>query len=90
MKLQVDEITRDTLDQLEEQWEQTRLKNLVRDEVVALGRRYRQARLQEERLEGQCMMRARKLKLLGFDKQEIAELFDVRQVQVTKWIKGME
>jgi len=90
MKLQVDEITRETLDALEEQWEQTRLKNLVRDEVTALGRRYRQACAQAERLEGQCMMRARKMWLLGFDKKEVAELFDVHQNQVTKWIKGME
>lgn len=86
----VEDITREVLDEVAEAWEQTRLKNLVRDEVTALGRRYAQARVQEERLEGQCMMRARKLKLLGFDKQEIAELFDVRQAQVTKWIKGME
>lgn len=90
MKLQVDEITRDTLDQLEEQWEQTRLKNLVRDEVVALGRRFRQAQIQEERLEGQCMMRARKLYLLGFDRREIAELFDVTRTRVIKWTKGMD
>ena len=90
MKLQVDEITRDTLDQLEEQWEQTRLKNLVRDEVVALGRRYRQAQIQEERLEGQCMMRARKLYLLGFDRREIAELFEVTRTRVIKWTKGMD
>ena len=90
MKLQVDEITRDTLDELEEQWEQTRLKNLVRDEVVALGRRYRQAQIQEERLEGQCMMRARKLYLLGFDRREIAELFEVTRTRVIKWTKGMD
>ena len=90
MKLQVDEITRDTLDQLEEQWEQTRLKNLVRDEVVALGRQFRQAQIQEERLEGQCMMRARKLYMLGFSKREIGELFDVTTSRVNKWVKGMD
>ena len=90
MQLQVDEITREVLDELEEQWEQTRLKNLVRDEVVALGRRYRQAQIQEERLEGQCMMRARKLYLLGFDRREIAELFEVTRTRVIKWTKGMD
>lgn len=90
MKLQVDEITRDTLDELEFQWEQTRLKNLVRDEVVRLGRRFAEARVQEERLEGQCMMRARKLYMLGFDRQEIGELFDVTRTVVNKWTKGMD
>jgi len=90
MKLQVDEITRDVLDELEEQWEQTRLKNLVRDEVVQLGRQYRQALIHAEKLEGQCMMRARKLFMLGFDRREIAELFDVTRAVVTRWTKGMD
>jgi len=90
VKLQVDDITREVLDELEEAWEQTRLKNLVRDEVVALGRQFRQAQIQEERLEGQCMMRARKLYLLGFDRREIAELFEVTRTRVTKWTKGMD
>jgi hypothetical protein len=90
MKLQVDEITRDVLDELEEQWEQTRLKNLVRDEVVSLGRRLTEARVHQERVEGQCMIRARKLFMLGFDRQEIGELFDVTRAQVNKWTKGMD
>jgi len=90
MQLQVDEITRDVLDELEEQWEQTRLKNLVRDEVVALGRQFRQAQIQVERVEGHCMIRARKLFMLGFDRREIGELFDVTTSRVNKWLKGMD
>ena len=90
MAIAVEHITREVLDELEDQWEQVRLKNLVRDEVVALGRRYAQARVQEERLEGQCMMRARKLYMLGFSKREIGELFDVTTSRVNKWLKGMD
>jgi len=86
----VEDITRETLDELEFQWEQTRLKNLVRDEVTTLGRRYEQARVQEERLEGMCMIRARRLAMLGFDRREIGELFNVTAPKVNKWLKGME
>ena len=90
MAIAVEDITRETLDELEFQWEQTRLKNLVRDEVTGLGRRYAEARAQEERLEGMCMMRARKLAMLGFDRREIGELFDVAAPKVNKWLKGMD
>ena len=90
MAIAVEDITRETLDELEFQWEQTRLKNLVRDEVSTLGRQYAQARVQEERLEGMCMMRARKLYMLGFSKREIGELFDVTRSRVNKWVKGMD
>ena len=89
MKLQVDDITRDVLDELEEAWEQTRLKNLVRDEVIKLGRDYRQAQIQVERVEGQCIIRARKLFMLGFERREIAELFGVTRAVVNRWTKGM-
>ena len=90
MAIAVEDITREALDELEFQWEQTRLKNLVRDEVTTLGRRYQEARIQEERLEGQCMIRARKLFVLGFSRREIAELFDVRRSVVNRWTKGMD
>ena len=90
MAIAVEDITRETLDELEFQWEQTRLKNLVRDEVSTLGRQYAEARVQEERLEGMCMMRARKLYMLGFSKREIGELFDVTRSRVNKWVKGMD
>lgn len=90
MQLQVDEITREVLDELEEAWEQTRLKNLVRDEVVALGRQFRQAQIQVERVEGHCMIRARKLFMLGFERREIAELFGVTRAVVNRWTKGMD
>jgi len=86
----VEDITRETLDELEFQWEQTRLKNLVRDEVTTLGRRYEQARVQEERLEGMCMIRARRLAMWGFDRREIGELFNVTAPKVNKWLKGMD
>ena len=90
MQLQVDEITREVLDELEEQWEQTRLKNLVRDEVVELGREFRQAQIQVERVEGHCMIRARKLYMLGFERREIGELFGVTRAVVNRWTKGMD
>ena len=89
MQLQVDDITREVLDELEEAWEQTRLKNLVRDEVVKLGRDHRQAQIHAERVEGQCMIRARKLFMLGFERREIAELFGVTRAVVNRWTKGM-
>lgn len=90
MKVQVEDISRELLDDLEEQWEQTRLKNLVRDEVTKLAGRYHAALEQAERLEGHCWIRARKLAMLGFPNHEIAELFGVRVRQVNQWTKGIQ
>jgi len=90
MAIKPEDITVELLDALEEQWEQTRLKNLVRDEVTRIAARYRQAWIQQERLDGQCMIRARRLFQLGFDKKEITELFDVPRSTINRWTKGMD
>jgi hypothetical protein len=85
-----EEITVDVLDQVAAEWEQSRLIQLTRDEVIELGLEYARARLAENRLETQCMLRARKLRMLGFEKLEIGELFGVPRRTVNKWLKGMD
>jgi CRP-like cAMP-binding protein len=88
--MRAEDITPDVLDQVAAEWEQQRLVQLARSEVVELGRRFHQARLVENRLDVQCMIRARRLVMLGFDKRDIGELFDVDRRTVNRWLKGME
>lgn len=90
MAYNVEEITVDVLDSVADQWEETRLRNLVRDEVTKLGREYRRARVHESRTEARCMLRARRLFVLGFERKEIAQLFGVERRLVNKWTKGMD
>ena len=85
-----EEITVQVLDDVEEGRQANRVKNLVRSEVVQLGHEYALARLRQNRLETRCMLRARKLRMLGFEKAEIAELFGVPKRTINKWLKGMD
>jgi len=88
--MRAEDITPEVLDQVAAEWEQDRLVQLARNEVIELGRRFRKARVAENRLDVQCMIRARRLVMLGFDKREIGELFDVDRRTVNRWLKGME
>ena len=88
--MRAEEITPDVLDELAAEWEQDRLIQLARNEVIALGRRFHKARVAENRLDVQCMIRARRLVMLGFGKREIQDLFDVDRRTVNRWLKGME
>jgi len=89
MIVKPEDITLDVLDEVAEEWEQDRLYQLARDEVIQLGHEYARARIAENRLEMQCMIRARKMRMLGFDKREVAQLFGVPVRVVNKWMKGM-
>ena len=88
--MRAEDITPDVLDQVAAEWEQDRLVQLARNEVIELGRRFHKARVAENRLDVQCMIRARRLVMLGFDKKEIGELFDVDRRTVNRWLKGMD
>jgi hypothetical protein len=88
--MKIEDITVQVLDEVDEERQASRVRNLLRSEVIKLGHEYAQARLLENRLETKCMLRARKLRMLGFEKLEIGELFGVPRKTVNKWLKGMD
>jgi hypothetical protein len=88
--MKIEDITVQVLDEVDEERQASRVRNLLRSEVIKLGYEYAQARLLENRLETQCMLRARKLRMLGFEKLEIGELFGVPRKTINKWLKGMD
>lgn len=88
--MRIEDITVELLDQVEAEQDEIRARDLVRDAVLKLGREYALARLHENRLETQCMLRARKLRMLGFEKAEIGQLFGVPRRTINKWMKGMD
>lgn len=89
-RMKIEDITVQVLDEVEEEWQANRVKNLVRSEVVQLGHDYALARLRENRLETRCLLRARRMRMLGFEKSEIAQLFGVPKRTINKWLKGMD
>lgn len=88
--LRPEDITVDVLDRVAEEWDTRRLIALVRAEVIVKAKEWHEAAWVAEKLHMQCLIRARRLRMLGFDKKEIGELFDVTRTVVNKWTKGMD
>lgn len=87
--VKIEDISVDLLDELEAEWEDQRIRVLVRQEIIDLGDRYRQAQLEQNRLGLLCMLRARKLMLLGYRRSELAPMFGVDKRTINKWTKGI-
>lgn len=85
-----EDITVDVLDEVAREWESDRMWAVTRAEIINIGNQYRAARLQENRLEMQCMIRARRLFMYGITKKEMQDLFGVDRKVINKWTKGMK
>lgn len=85
-----EDITVDVLDQVTQEWDDMRLLSYTRTEVIRMASELKKARWDTWNLETRAMLKARKLRMLGFTKQEIRELFDIKQAELTKWLKGMD
>lgn len=90
MLVKPEDITPEKLDEVAREWDTERLWAVTRAEVLLLGNRYRNARVEENRLEMQCMIRARRMRMLGITRGEIVDLFGVERKTVNKWLKGMD
>jgi hypothetical protein len=95
--MRVDQITPEVLGVVSEMWEEERLVELTRSQVVELGGQLRQAQktareaeVWASRVDLQCMMRARRLARLDFDREEIRELFGVNRRTINRWLKEVE
>jgi len=85
-----EDITIDVLDEVTQQWDDMRLLAYTRTEVIKMASELKKARWDTWNLETRAMLKARKLRQLGFPKDEIKELFDIDSKELTKWLKGMD
>jgi len=90
MLVKPEDITPDKLDEVAAEWDTERLWAVTRAEVIIKGNEWHAARLRENRLETQCMIRARRLRAYGITRKEIQELFGTDKKTVSKWLKGMD
>lgn len=88
--MRVDEITPDSLANVDAEQAHVALNEILRASVVAAGEHFRAHRQQLQELEVDCMLRARRLFELDFDKREIQELFGVDRRTINRWLKGMD
>ena len=90
MLVKPEDITVDKLDEVAREWDTERLWAVTRAEVILKGNEWRDARVRENRLEMQCMICARRLRMYGITRKEIQDLFGCDRKTVNKWLKGME
>lgn len=86
----INEITADVLDRFDEAAEQERLAVLTRDELLKIGQSYKAQVQLLETVELHCRIRASRLNNLGYEKNEIAEAFDVPKRTVAAWLRKVE
>jgi hypothetical protein len=90
LPIRPEDITPDKLDEVSREWDQARIYAVTRAEVLVKGNQYRAAVSHVGQLEMQCMLRARRLCMLGMTRKEIGELFGVGRKKINQWLKGME
>ena len=88
MELKLDEITAETLEVVALEWEESKLSSLFRVNVISLADELGMAKMHANYLLAKCRMRAMRMHNLGYDKAEIAELFNVEVDEMTKWLRS--
>jgi len=88
MKVKLEDITPETLDQIAWEWEEARIGLLVREHMVTLGQQLARARAEAGNAELRAKMRALKLhRDCEMPAKEIAELLDIEVKEVRCWLK---
>jgi len=90
LPIKPEDITPDKLDEVAREWDQARLYAVTRAEVLVKGNEWRAAKVRENQLEVQCMLRARRLRMYGMSRKEIQYLFGADRKTINKWLKGMD
>lgn len=86
--IKLENITPETLYDISEEWERVRVAELLRDDIVELGKELAEREYQLEISDLRCRVKAVSLyHHYGMEKREIAKLFDVPVRRVTKWLK---
>jgi hypothetical protein len=86
----VDQITPEVLDWTDQGQEEARIRNLVRTEVLRVGKEYRDTLAAAENLETRCKMRAMRLYGLGMTQMELEHLFGVGRERMNKWLASIK
>lgn len=87
--VKVEDINVDTLDQVAKEWEDGRIRQLVRESMIQLGVELNTARGRAINAETRARIRAGKLYVqYEMSPEEIAELLDIKVLEVRRWLKS--
>lgn len=88
--VRLQDITPESLEQVDRAWETSRLRGLTKTELVAIGRNVRLARMNTNHLEIRTKLRVMKCYQMGFSVEELAELLGLDRKEIRRWVKGIE
>ena len=88
MEIKLDEITPETLEAVAKEWEESKLSSLFKVNVISLADELGAAKMHANYLLAKCRMRAIRMHDMGYDKADIAELFNVEVAEMTRWLRS--
>ena len=88
MKVELQEITPELIQELSDQNDEQRLHVLTREETRALTHELEYSIMIASQLQARCQMRAKRLEHLGVSTTDIADMFDVNVRTVAKWLRS--
>lgn len=84
--LKMEEITPEKLMEIDAKSANARLQDLTLAQLKELSEQRISAKINLERLELECSLRAMRAHSLGFSKKNLATIFNVTSNTITKWI----
>ena len=89
MKVRLEDITPETLDQIAAEWNEESIRNLFRDPLIRLGRELEFARAEANNAEVRAKIRALMLhREFNWDAAEIADMLGLTKREVNKWLSS--
>jgi len=87
MKVSLDEITAEKIEEIENYIDDSRLVSMVREKLVELGDHRNLLRTHLAIVEAQCKVRAIRAMSLGISPKELSEIFGISVATLKKWHK---
>ena len=89
MRVRLEDITPDTLDQIAAEWNEESIRNFFRDSLIRLGKDLEFARAEANNAEVRAKIRALMLhREFNFDAAEIADMLSLTKKEVNKWLSS--
>jgi len=89
MRVRLEDITPDTLDQIAAEWNEESIRNLFRDSLIRLGKDLEFARAEANNAEVRAKIRALMLhREFHWGAAEIADMLGLTKREVNKWLSS--
>ncbi len=86
MKVKIEDITPEKLEQIDKQLQDLRLTDLTLNALKKISKKRKDAFEHLASVEAECHFRVLRAYSLGFSKRDLADIFNVTTRQIGKWV----